>query len=171
MNGAAAQQGTDDLDSYSSPKAGVAGNFQKPEELNKDKVRLDRQEEYVFELCDRKLLIAVAGFKAGEKVDKVLLTWKEVSSGNIIQNSFRIDNPVRNIKHPEFQSPVINFFDNVDWPLPTNPELIKAPGFWGSRFVKGMKIKARVQIGKDSEGTLIPGKYKIEPATVRKFSK
>ena len=161
----------DDLDSYASPKAGVSGQFQKPEELNREKSQLDKQEEYIFELADRRLLKGVKGYKPEEKVDKVLCTWREITTDNLIQNSFRIDNPVWTEKQPSFQSPVINFFENIGWPLPKEPETVKASGFWGSRFIKTMKIRARVNPGKDSEAKIIKGKYTLELATVRQFKK
>lgn len=156
----------DDLDGYASPKAGISGQFPKLEELNKDKPPLEKQEEYVFELQDRRLMKQVAGFKKEEKVDKVLCIWKEIQSGNLVQNSFRIDNPVWNEKQPAFQSPVITFFENIGYPLPKNPETIKTEGFWGSRFVRTMKIRARVTPRAD-----IKGKYTLELATVRQFKK
>lgn len=170
--GAAGQRPqTDELDGYASPKAGVSGQFPKLEELNQDKTQLEKQEEYVFELHDRRLLKGVDSFKKDTKVDKVLCTWKELNSGNMVQNSFRIDNPVWNEKQPAFQSPVINFFDNIDWPLPKDLEAVKAPGFWGSRFIKTMKIRARINPVKDAELKIVKGKYTLELATVRKFKK
>jgi len=167
--GAAAQSSIDELDSYASPKAGMAGNFQKVDELNRDKLRLDKQEEYVFELIDRKLLKNSPGFNGKGPVDKLLLTWKEVQTGNIVQNSFRIDSLVWNEQKPNFQSPVITFFENIDYALPKNPEKVKEPGFWGPKFIKSMKIRARITPGKSAEGVLIPGKYTLELATVRKY--
>lgn len=161
----------DELDGYASPKAAISGQFQKVEDTNKDKPQLDKQEEYIFELHERRLLKGVDGFKKGEKVDKVLCTWKEIESGNLVQNSFRIDNPVWNEKQPAFQSPVINFFENIGFPLPKDPEAVKAPGFWGPRFIRTMKIRARVTPGKDSEGKIVKGKYTLELATVRQFKK
>ena len=170
--GAAGQAGTvDDLDGYASPKAGVSGQFEKIEKRNEGKPQLDRQEEYVFELEDRRLLKGVPGFKSGEKVDKVLCTWKEIQSGNLVQCSFRIDNPVWNDKQPDFQSPVISFFDNIGMPLPRDIEAVKKPGFWGPKFIKTMKIRARVTPGRNDKGEQIPGKYKIELATVRQYRK
>jgi len=166
--GAAAQSSTDDLDSYASTKAGVAGQFPKIEEQNQGKPRLDKQEEYVFELVDRKLLKGSKGFKQGELVDKILLTWKEVTTGNLVQNSFRIDNLVWNENSPAFQSPVITFFENIDYPLPRDPATVTRQGFWGPKFIKSMKIRARITPGKNGD-VLVPGKYKLELATVRKF--
>lgn len=171
-SGAASQRSqVDELDGYASPKAGVSGQFPKVEELNKDKSQLEKQEEYIFELQDRRLLKSVAGYKHGEKVDKVLCIWKEIGSGNLVQNLFRIDNPVWNDKQPTFQSPVINFFENIGFPLPKNPETVKAPGFWGPRFILTMKIRARITPGKDSEGKVVKGKYTLELATIRQFKK
>lgn len=161
----------DELDGYASPKAAISGQFEKVEELNKGKPQLNKQEEYIFELVDRRLLKGVDGFEKGKKVDKVLCIWKEIESGNLVQNSFRIDNLVWNEKQPTFQSPVINFFENIGFELPKNPEAVKASGFWGPRFIKTMKIRARVTPGKDSEGKIIEGKYTLELATVRRFWK
>jgi hypothetical protein len=161
----------DDLDGYASPKAGVSGQFEKLEKQNAGKPQLDRQEEYVFELQDRRLLKQVPGFKKEEKVDKVLLIWKEIESGNLVQNSFRIDNPVWNDRQPDFQSPVLSFFDNIGASLPKDPEAVKRPGFWGPKFILTMKIRARVTPGKDDKGDVVPGKYKLELATVRQYRK
>lgn len=172
VGGAAGQRSAvDDLDSYSSPKAGVSGEFEKIEQQNAGKPGLDRQEEYIFELVDRRLLKGVPGFKKDEHVDKVLLTWKEVLTGNLVQNSFRIDNPVWNEKQPSFQSPVITFFDNIGMPLPKDIEAVKRPGFWGPKFIISMKMRARINQVIDSNGAPTPGKYKIELATVRKYRK
>ena len=170
--GAAGQRsnGMDDLDSYASPKAGVSGTFEKIEQRNAGKPALDRQEEYTFQLVDRKLLKGAAGFNAGEKVDKILLTWEECTTKNLVQNSFRIDNPVWNDKQPDFQSPVITFFDNIGAPLPRDPDAVKRQGFWGPKFVLTMRIRARVTPIKH-EGEPVPGKYKLELATVRQFRK
>lgn len=163
--GAAAQSGIDDLDSYASPKAGVSGQFQKISEQNAGKDLLDKQEEYVFELLDRKLLKKSKGYKEGELVDKLLLTWKEIKTGNLVQNSFRLDNPVWNEKSPSFQSPVLTFFDNIGFPIPQDPEAVKRPGFWGPKFIISMKIRARISLRET------PGLYKLELATVRKYKK
>lgn len=169
--GAVGQSQVDELDGYASPKAGVAGQFKKIEELNQGKPQLDRQEEYTFSLKDRRLIKNAPGFKKDEKVDKVLLTWEELTTGNLVQNSFRIDNPVWNEKQPDFQSPVITFFENIGMPLVKETEAVKRPGFWGPKFILTMKMLARVIPARNDKGETVPGKYKLELATVRQYRK
>ena len=161
----------DDLDAYASPNAQISGQFQKPEEKNKGKSQLDRQEEYIFELMERRLLRGAAGFNNGKKVDKILCEWREINTGNIVVNSFRLDSPTWNDKSPELQSPILTFFDNIGMPIPKDPEMVKRQGFWGSKFILTMRIRARVLPGKDGNGEVVPGKYKLDLGTVRQYKR
>lgn len=134
------------------------------ENPNKDKVRLSSDEEYVFELLQTHIKEGVPNFK-GQKVDKVFCIFSDVQNKNEVLIGFRIDNLTWNTDKPDFQSPLITFFDAIKCPIakPTNGEFPDLSMY----LIPGMKFRARVTpILKEGVFT---NTYKIELKTVRRW--
>lgn len=136
------------LQNYRETTISQGGKYTPMAELNKGKPQLDPQEEYVFELIEGDAKPSKAGLSkedkaAGKEAPKrmaALLTWKEEKSGVLVFQKEFIDKLYWGNSDGTMKSRVIQFLEDIGIPCPKD----KIPA-WGSVFMSGMHIRARVQ--------------------------
>ena len=145
----------------------VAGTFSKMGEQNKDKGKLDPQEEYIFELVEAKdqqmnAWQSPEDKKAGKPAPKKVhaaTTWKEVKSGILVFQRFNIETLSWG-KGPadSKRSKIIKFMEDIGILCPEG----KIP-VWDNVFIPTMKIRARVVAAQS------PDEYFFKEGSFRKY--
>lgn len=161
---------TDALDQYSGTKV-ADGKFPKMAEINKNKPKLDPQEEYTFQLIAREVNEKAKGFKKSDEseapiVTKVYLTWEELTTKNQLVSSYRIDTISWGNSDGSMKSSAVQFLEDIGQPL-QRPE----PGqriMWGNKFLIGMKIRARAEL-KKKDGIFIEDEYTLKKGSPRAY--
>lgn len=160
----------DELDQYHGTKVSE-GKFPKLSELNKDKPKLNPQDEYVFKLIAREVNEKAKGFKKSDAqeapiVTKVFLTWEEQETKNLIVTSHRIDTISFGNSDGSMKSGVVQFLEDIGQP-------IKKPGpgeqiHWGTKFLIGMRIRARAELRK-KDGVFVIDEYQMKKGSPRAY--
>ena len=161
---------TDALDNYTGTKVST-GKFPAMSEKNKGKPKLDPQEEYVFELVERDAKPGKgfqskddkAAGKEAPRVMKAFLTWKEQKTGNLVLQTYRIDQLFWGNPDGTMKSGVLQFLEDVGMPVPRD----KIPS-WGSTFILTMKIRARV-VPRQRNNEIVPDEYIFKEGSFRKY--
>lgn len=160
----------DALDQYHGTQV-ASGKFPAMSEKNKGKLKLDPQEEYVFELIERDAKPG-KGFQSSEdkaankeppKVMKAILIWKELNTGNQVLMTERIDKLYWGNADGTMKSGVIQFLEDIGMPVPKD----QIPA-WGSTFILTMKIRARV-IPRIKNNAIVPDEYIFKAGSFRKY--
>ena len=160
---------TDALDNYHGTKISTgASNLG---EKNKGKGVLDPQEEYIFELVERdakpvKSSQSKEDHDAGKEAPRkmsALLTWKEQKSGILIFQKFPIESLYWGNADGSMKSKVLVFLEDIGMPFARG----QIPA-WGSTFMNGMHIRARV-VPKQRNGATVPDEYYFKEGSFRKY--
>jgi hypothetical protein len=103
------------------------------------------------------------GTKKEEDVEKAIVEFEEMSTGNIATSFFRVDK-LNFAEDDSYRSAIIRFFYRIGHPLKEGIE----PD-WNNYFVIGMRFRSRVVVGVDiKEGKKVPNhKYYIDIPTCR----
>lgn len=130
--------------------------------LNADKVALNEFTPYTFEMKKFVLKSGVKNFK-GELVDKIYMIAEELTTHNEIIYGFRVDKLTPSPDHPEYQTPVLTFFERLGQPI----SLTEYPK-WNDYFIPTRRFVANVQRAvKSGQPT---ASYKLLIETVNKPS-
>ncbi len=160
----------DALDQYQGTKVST-GKFPAMSEKNKGKPVLDSQEEYIFELVERDAKSG-KGFQTKEdkaagkeapKVTKAYLTWREVSTGNLVLQSLRIDQLFWGNTDGTMKSGVLQFLEDIGMPVPKGTIPV-----WGNLFILTMRVRARV-VPRIRNNEIIPDEYIFKDGSFRKY--
>ena len=147
------------------------GKFPSLAEKNAGKPKLDPQEEYVFVLEEGDAK-EIKGFlskedkasgKEAPKQMNALLTWKEEKSGVLVFQMLRLDQLFWGNADGSMKSKAIQFLEDIGIPCPKD----KVPA-WGSVFMDGMHIRARVQ-QKVRNGQPVPDEYIFKDGSFRQY--
>lgn len=144
------------------------GEFENP---NEGKPVLNEDDEYILRLTKlprvktfQQLKEKKDGSRVTVSVDKAICEFEELTTKNIVTAFFRVDS--LNFSEDEsFQSAVVRFFRKIGSPLIEGVE----PD-WETKFVPGMRFRARVVVGKDKDKKP-DGKYYLDVPTCRKLPK
>ena len=162
---------SESLSNYRGTTVSQGKTFSPLGEKNAGKSPLDPQEEYAFELVEGdakpvRSSQSAEDKKAGKEAPKkmsALLTWKEEKSGVLVFQKFPIEKIYWGNQDGSMKSKVIQFLEDIGIPCPKD----KIPA-WGSVFMTGMHIKARVQ-QKIRDGKPVPDEYIFKEGSFRQY--
>jgi len=150
------------LSGYKS-KVHEQGEFDNP---NEGKTPLTEFDEYVLRLTafpkvkTFQQMKKINGVEKAINVDKAIIIFEEETTKNEVMSLMRVDS-LNFSDDDAFESAIIRFFRKIQHPLKEGVE----PN-WDEYFVVGMRFRARVQLGKDSDKKP-NGKYYLDVPTCR----